>query len=94
MYTIQAISAVKKDIKKLPPEVRTLVKEVHLPRIKQNPRLGLPLKPPFKGLRSYHFSHKGVQYRIVYEIDKAEKIIYILMIASRERFYERLRKRI
>ena len=43
-------------------------------------------------IRSYHFSYKGTAYRIAYDIDKKEKIVYVKLINTRENFYEKLKR--
>ena len=43
-------------------------------------------------IRSYHFSYKGTDYRIAYDIDKKEKIVYVKLINTRENFYEKLKR--
>ena len=43
-------------------------------------------------IRSSHFSYKGTDYRIAYDVDKKEKIMYIKLINPRENFYEKLRR--
>ena len=45
-------------------------------------------------IRSYHFTYKGTAYRIAYDIDEKEKIVYIKLINTRENFYEKLKRMI
>ncbi len=94
MYRVEAVSAVKKDMRKLPRAVTTLLEHKYFPALKLNPRVGEPLHQEFKGLWSYHFSHLSTQYRIVYEIDEVEPVIYVLLIGTRENLYDRLRRRV
>lgn len=94
MYTLRFHSAVAKDIRKLSPPVVTQLREVHFARIKQNPTQAEALSYDLKGLWSYHFSYKGTQYRIVYEIYSADHVVLVIMIGPREGFYEALRRRI
>ncbi|NTU62714.1 MAG: type II toxin-antitoxin system mRNA interferase toxin, RelE/StbE family [Chloroflexi bacterium] len=94
MYRIEAVTAVKKDIRKLSPAVVKLLEAEHFPSLKRNPRCGEPLRQEFKGIWSYHFAHQGAQYRIIYEIDEAREVLYLLLIGARENLYDRLRRRI
>lgn len=50
------------------------------------------LKGPLKGIRSYHFRHEKIQYRIAYRIREDEKQIEIVLVKSRESFYQTLRR--
>jgi addiction module RelE/StbE family toxin len=92
MFEIAVQSSAKKDIKKLDVPVRNKVKEEILNLLRENPELGEELLGNFTGIRSYHFEHNKVQYRIAYTI--IENTIYILMIAKRENFYDMLKHRL
>lgn len=94
MYDIKITLAVKKDLNKLDKPIRRVLREEHLPRIQANPEIGEPLLYTFKGLWSYYFSHGGVGYRIVYEMDHPQQIVIVMLIGSRERLYEQLRRRL
>lgn len=94
MYKVLACNAVRKDLKKLSYEVRQMVKQKYLPILEQDPYVGLQLQYEFKGLWSYHFSEKGVDYRIVYEIYPEKKLVVLILIGKREKFYEQLKRRI
>lgn len=94
MYRIEAVRAVKKDIRKLPNAVADLLETSHFPALKRDPHVGEALHQDLKGLWSYHFVHAGTQYRIIYEIDDAAQVVYILLIGPRENLYERLRRRV
>jgi len=94
MYRVKAVSAVKKDMRKLPRAVTTLLEHKYFAALKLNPRLGEPLHQDFKGRWPCHFSHLTTQYRIVYEIDEVEQVIYVPLIGARENLYDRLRRRV
>jgi len=94
MYELKAINAVKKDLNTLNRATVKEIQEIHFPRIKKDPHQADPLRYAFKGLYSYHFRHVGTSYRIIYEIYEEENLIIILLIGSRENFYERLRRRL
>ena len=63
---------------KVQQEVRTLVREPHQHK---------ELKGPLKGIRSYHFEHKGKRYRIAYQIIEDRNQIEAVLVKSREGFY-------
>ena len=94
MYEVKVSSAAKKDIKRLNPSTRQVVKKVHISKIRADPYLAEPLRYELKGLWSYHFSHQAAQYRIIYEIYPEQNLLVLLMIAPRENIYQRLRRRL
>lgn len=93
MYTITSLSIVKRDIKRLDEMVKDKIKNEEFVKIEKDPYIGFPLSAEFKGLWSYHFSYLGTQYRIVYEIYPKEKVVLVIMIGKREKFYEALKRR-
>jgi addiction module RelE/StbE family toxin len=68
---------------KMRQEVGTLAEEPH--RYEE-------LKGPLKGIRSYHFEHEKAQYRIAYRIIEDRNQIEIVLVKSRESFYQALRR--
>jgi mRNA-degrading endonuclease RelE of RelBE toxin-antitoxin system len=94
MYELKAIGAVQKDLNALNRGTVKEIRDIHFPRIKQDPRQADPLGYAFKGLYSYHFRHAGSAYRIIYEIYEEENLVIVLLIGSRGNFYERLRRRL
>ena len=61
-------------------------------RIGAKPRSGEKLKGRLSFLYSYHFNHKGVSYRIIYEVSQKRRQILIRLASSRENLYRRLGK--
>jgi len=94
LFEIKSIKAVKKDLKKLSQEVLRDIEMVHFKNIRENPFQSEELGYSFRGTRSYHFSHKGTSYRIIYEIFEEDGLVVVIMIGPREGFYERLKRRI
>jgi mRNA interferase RelE/StbE len=94
VYTVKFASVVKSDVRKLDKQLQRIIKEEHLTSIEKDPFKAVPLLYEFKGLWSYHFSYEGTQYRIIYEVYPEDKIVLVIMIRSRERLYEALRRRI
>ncbi|HUV58652.1 MAG TPA: type II toxin-antitoxin system mRNA interferase toxin, RelE/StbE family [Desulfatiglandales bacterium] len=68
---------------KIKREVEKLTKDPHIYR---------ELKGPLKGIRSYHFEHRKTQYRIAYRILERKKEVEIVLVKSREAFYQILRR--
>ena len=93
-YEIQAVGSVRKDLKRLERSLQEEIRSQHFPKIREDPARGHPLLGEFHGLRSYHFSYRGADYRIVYEVFKEEGILLILMLGKREGFYQALQRRL
>lgn len=93
MYNVEFAKACKKDLKKLTHSVKvelpTFIKFLSL-----NPRHGDRLHGLLTGIWKYEFSSSGVSYRIAYRILEREKTVLIIMVGSRESFYERLARRV
>ena len=94
MFELKSIKAVKRDLKKIDAEVVREIEAIHFRNIQENPFKSHELGYTFKGLRSYHFDHKGTSYRIVYEVFEEDKLVVIIMIAPRESYYEKLSRRV
>ena len=61
-------------------------------KLAEDPHRYEELKGPFKGIRSYHFEHEKSQYRIAYRIVEDRNQIEIVLVKSRESFYQVLRR--
>jgi len=95
MYKLRFHPQVDKELEQLPLEVRRIIKNVHLPAISTDPyKAGERLSGLLKGFWKRSFRQSRVDYRIAYEIDEKEKTVYILMVRKREKFYERLERRV
>jgi len=94
MYRIESFTPVKGDIRKLDKQLQRIIKDKHFANIKKEPFNAVPLLREFKGLWSYHFSYKGTQYRIIYEIYPEDQIVLVIMVGPREGFYQALRRRV
>ncbi|OGF57184.1 MAG: hypothetical protein A2Z21_03270 [Candidatus Fraserbacteria bacterium RBG_16_55_9] len=95
MYELRFHPQVDKELGDLPKLARQATKKIHFPKIASSPfEASKPLSGPRRKFRKYVFSHKGVSYRIVYEIDRDVEVVYVLMVGKREGFYERLKRRV
>ncbi len=93
-YQLEAHRAVKKDLKKISSQAAKEIVNKILPGIIHDPFSGLSLAGPLKGHVKFVFSFEGVSYRIVYQIYHQRKAVFIIAIGPREKFYERLLRRI
>jgi mRNA-degrading endonuclease RelE of RelBE toxin-antitoxin system len=87
-FEIRLINAVRRDIRRLDKPVQQAI------RIAENPYQASALRQDLRGLKSYHFSHRGTQYRIIYEIYQDETLVIILFIGPRENLYHQVRRRL
>ena len=83
-YQVRVPKKVQKELSKLPERIQQQVINA-LKKLKENPRLGVPLKEDLKGYWSYHI---GRAYRIVYRIDDAEKFVWINRVRHRKHAYK------
>jgi mRNA-degrading endonuclease RelE of RelBE toxin-antitoxin system len=66
-----------------------------LARLEFDPESGHSLTGDLAGVRSLDITVKGSgAFRAAYEIDDLEKVCVVVAIGPRERFYERLRRRL
>jgi addiction module RelE/StbE family toxin len=93
MYEVIIPRSVEKDIKKLPRQLQEVIANEHLVSIQSDPYQGGFLRGKFKRLRKHTLSYKGTDYRIVYKISEAARSVILIMVGSRENFYERLGRR-
>ncbi len=63
-------------------------------KLAENPHQYEELKGPLTGIRSYHFEHRMTQYRIAYRIIEDKNQIEIVLVKSRESFYQILKRTI
>lgn len=89
MYKIWVTKSAFRHAKKLPPDVRRfLISKTKV--LKENPLAGYKLRGKLSFLCSLHLRFKGVDYRVIYEIDKKEKRVYIRYADTRENLYRNL----
>ena len=77
--------------KKFNPLLKKKIKE-EANKISEDPHRYEELKGPLKDIRSYHFDYTKTQYRIAYRILEDQKQIEIVLVKSRESFYQTLKR--
>ena len=85
IYRIEFSSLAKRDIKKIPGEIKDIL-ENSLIDISFNPYLGYKLLGKYKGKMAYDFSFR---YRVVYAIDKKKRVLNVYEIWHRQRDYKK-----
>lgn len=95
MYDFVVINSCKKDFKKLDREAQKFIRHFCFSKILKNPFIGKKLSgKDFKEILKFGAIFKKTDYRIVYKIEKKKLIIIFIIIASRENFYKKLKKRV
>ena len=61
-------------------------------RLSEDPHRYDELRGPLRGIRSYHFGYGKTQYRIAYRTLEDKEQIEIVLVKSREKFYQTLRR--
>jgi mRNA interferase RelE/StbE len=72
-------------IRHFPPDLKRSIKS-GLKNLVENPHKGTPLLAPLEGFWKYRVK----QYRLVYSIDRARRVIRVLAVGHRSRIYEEL----
>ncbi len=93
MYEDQYHPQIKKDLKKIDKPIRLEIKEQIIPTILSNPTIGNELTYDLQGIYSYHLKKNQIDYRLCYIIKESDNIVYFLLIATRENFYDLLKRR-
>lgn len=89
-YQVIMAPAAHRLFKGFDPHLRERVKK-EVKRLAEAPYDHEELKGPLKGLHSYKFSFKGTPYRIAYRVNEEKQLIEVVLVQSRQNFYERLK---
>lgn len=94
MHQLHILKSSRRDLKKLSKQASARIANFCLPKLMRNPYLGIKLSGNLNGYFKYVFKFQGVSYRIAYQIFEEDKVVLIIAIGARGKFYERLLKRI
>ncbi|MCL5986435.1 MAG: type II toxin-antitoxin system RelE/ParE family toxin [Actinobacteria bacterium] len=90
-FRVEITSSAKKLTKKFSLELKEkVITEAY--KITENLYEHEKLSGPLSKFYSWHFSFKGTEYRITYQVFNNENRIVIVLVGTRENFYERLKK--
>lgn len=92
-YEIRLSKGAVRDLKKMEPALRDFIYN-KIYEIAEDPYKNEKLSGPFKELHSQHSKFRGVEYRVIYHIDKEGKLIIIALVGSRENIYKELIRRL
>lgn len=92
MFKVFITSSAKKAIKKLPREAKEEVVRFCEDYIAKYPFNSEKLRHPLSECRSFHFKMNNIHYRIAYRIVQEDERIDVVLIGTRENFYQRLKR--
>lgn len=92
MFKVFITSSARKSAKKLPIETREEAVKLCENYIANHPFDAEKLHGPLSECRSFHFKLNNIHYRIAYRILTEEQRIDVVLIGTRENFYQRLRR--
>ena len=90
-YQVFMAPSAHRRYKKFDPLLKQKIKE-EANNLLEDPYCYEELKGPLRGIRSYHFAYGKTQYRIAYRILEEKKEIEVVLVKSRESFYQTLRR--
>ena len=73
----------------MPQDIQEKIK-IEASALSDSPLSGESLRGAYRSYRSLHTSHKGVAYRIIYQVLAKSKMIVIFLADKRENIYKRL----
>lgn len=77
--------------KKLDKPLRERIKAALLDILTNPERKGERLSQPLSMVFSHHLTYQGKEFRIAYQYEQAQDIVFILLIAPHENFYKRVK---
>ena len=83
MYSVKFSKTVLKSFKRLDRKIQALALKA-LERLKENPKIGVPLTGNLKGFWKLRFS----RYRIIYQLENRKLIIIVFDIGHRKDIYK------
>ncbi len=90
-YQVSLSKKAKKQYRNLDKHIKEKIKD-NLRRLEDNPYEGSTLSGKYSDLRYIKLTHKGVDYRVVYDISEDEKLVLVVFLGTRENFYKELRR--
>ena len=90
-YQVSLSRKAKKQYKNLDQHIQDKLK-VHLKQLEKTPNKGFTLSGKYTDLQYIKISHKGVNYRAVYDIAEDKKLVLVIFLGTRENFYKELRR--
>ena len=84
-YSVRIKESAARELRNLPRNERCRIRQA-IDDLKENPFSGSPLHGTLRGLRRQRVGN----YRIIYEIERAELLVYVIRISHRREAYRNL----
>ena len=92
VFEIFITPSAKRAVKKLPREVKEEIVMLCEEFIAKHPFDAEKLQKPLNECYSFHFKANNVHYRIAYRIVENDERVDIILVGTRENFYQKLRR--
>jgi mRNA-degrading endonuclease RelE of RelBE toxin-antitoxin system len=86
-YSVVLAPSAHRLYKKFDPALQDRIKE-EVQKVARAPQGAPALHPPFQDLRSHHFHFRKAEYRIAYRVREDKRQVEVVLVKTRERFYE------
>ncbi len=86
-YAVVLAPSAHRLYKKFDPALQDRIKE-EVQKVARSPQSAPALHHPFQDLRSHHFHYRKAEYRIAYRVREDKRQVEVVLVKSRERFYE------
>ncbi len=90
-YQVSLSKKAKKQYKNFNQHIQKKIKH-NLQQLEEKPHEGFNLSGKYADLRYIKTTHKGVDYRVVYDISEDENLVLVIFLGTRENFYKELRR--
>lgn len=90
-YQVSLSKKAKKQYEKFDQHIKKKLKH-NLQQLEEKPYEGFSLSGKYADLRYIKITHKGVNYRAVYDISEDEKLALVIFLGTRGNFYKELRR--
>lgn len=90
-YKVSLSKKAKKQYKNLDQYIQIKIKD-NLRQLEETPYEGFTLSGKYSDSRYIKITHKGVNYRVVYDISDDDNSVLVIFLGTRENFYKELRR--
>ena len=90
-YQVSLSKKATKQYKNFDRHIQDKIKS-YLKQLEETPNKDFTLSGKYADLRYIKLTHKGVNYRVVYDISEDDQLILVMFLGTRENFYKELRR--
>lgn len=92
--TVRYHPSFDKDLRKLHRQTAQYILNEIIPKVIDNPSVGIPLIGQYRLIRKVRFAHQGVSYRLIYQLDLKQQSLYVYTVSPRGDVYQKLARRL